>query len=44
MPAPPIASQNGDGKVLNKKIKPLITEKQIDGIVQKAIQKDPDVS
>jgi hypothetical protein len=35
---------NGDGKTANKKIKPLMTEKQIDDIVRGAIDKDADVS
>ena len=36
--------QNGDGKGSNKKIKPLMSEKQIDEIVRSAVLKDVDVS
>ncbi len=35
---------NGDGKSSNKKIKPIMTEKQIDDIVRSAVDKDADVS
>ncbi len=45
LPAPyTTAPQNGDGKSVNKKIKPLMSEKQIDDIVRSAVQKDDDVS
>jgi hypothetical protein len=47
LPAPyitPPPSQNGDGKAPNKKIKPIMNEKQIDDIVRNAVQKDADVS
>ncbi len=44
LPAPYAAAQNGDGKAASKKIKPILTEKQIDAMVQSAVQKDADVS
>ncbi len=45
LPAPYTTSvQNGDGKAGNKKIKPIMTEKQIDDIVRSAIDKDAEVS
>jgi len=45
LPAPYTSvQQNGDGKSANKKIKPLMSEKQIDDIVRNAVQKDADVS
>ena len=45
LPAPYTNSgQNGDGKSGNKKIKPVLNEKQIDDIVRNAVQKDADVS
>jgi hypothetical protein len=44
LPAPYTTSvQNGDGKAGNKKIKPIMTEKQIDDIVRSAIDKDAEV-
>ena len=44
LPTPYIASQNGDEKGKDKKTKPLMSEKQIDGIVESAIEKDSEVS
>ncbi len=45
LPTPYTSSpQNGDGKAANKKLKPIMTEKQIDDIVRNAVQKDADVS
>ena len=44
MPTPYIASQNGDEKSKDKKTKPLMSEKQIDSIVESAIEKDSEVS
>lgn len=36
--------QNGDGKSDGKKLKPIMTEKQIDDMVRAAADKDADVS
>jgi hypothetical protein len=45
LPAPYTTGMpNGDGKSANKKIKPIMTEKQIDDIVRSAVDKDADVS
>jgi hypothetical protein len=44
LPAPYVAQQTDEKKGSNKKTKPLMNEKQIDEIVQSAIQKDADVS
>lgn len=45
LPAPYTTGvQNGDGKSDAKKLKPLMTEKQIDDIVRGAADKDVDVS
>lgn len=37
-------SQNGDGRTPNRKVKPIMSEKQIDEIVRSAVEKDADVS
>ena len=44
LPTPYIAVQNGDEKSKDKKTKPLMSDKQIDGIVESAIEKDAEVS
>ena len=45
LPAPYTTGvQNGDGKSDGKKLKPIMTEKQIDDIVRGAADKDADVS
>ena len=43
LPAPYTTTQTADGKG-SKSIKPILNEKQIDGLVQAAVQKDADVS
>jgi sugar phosphate isomerase/epimerase len=44
LPTPYTTPPGSDGKSANKKIKPILNEKQIDAMVQSAVQKDTDVS
>jgi hypothetical protein len=44
LPTPYTSPPGSDGKSANKKIKPILNEKQIDAMVQSAVQKDTDVS
>ncbi|CAF3943400.1 unnamed protein product [Rotaria sp. Silwood2] len=42
LPASYVVPQNGDGKVTNRKKQSLVTEKQLDGMAELAVQKDAD--
>lgn len=44
LPTSYIFPQNGDGKILNKKNKPAVNEKQLDSMVELAVKKDADVN